>query len=250
MLVCSVQRIFRSILVGKFILPRLQKYFRGTPFTYFESIWSAILSSLSSRLSSILMFTPVFVWLLPSSLLWIINGILLYKINFCVIFRKFLGKHLSMESEYLYTSFGVVVCTILRYVNLPYPGSKKIIYWVNICIQVMCSICQFSKPYWKAHVETFQVCVVVIVQNLIFPNQSILYPQVSQCSWFFLSSPETQHPVLREYSVQCLQCKCLSISLLIFFTFKFALSKSEAVLSTAGDFPTLWNCVTELPSFT
>ena len=44
--VSSVQRIFRSSFVVKFILPRSQKYFSGILYTYFESICTANLSSL------------------------------------------------------------------------------------------------------------------------------------------------------------------------------------------------------------
>ena len=153
MLVCSVQRIFRSILVGKFILPRLQKYFRGTLYTYFESIWSEILSSLSSRLSSILMFTPVFVWLLPSSLL--------YKINFCVTFRKFLGKHLSMESEYLYTSFGVVV------------GIKDL--FVQYCVMSIYLI-QGAKRLFTEQISASRLCAAFVnFLNLIEKHISRLF---------------------------------------------------------------------------
>ena len=91
MLVCIVQRIFRSILVGKFILPRSQRYFRGILYTYFESIWLANLSSQSSRLSSVLNALLSLLWLLLSSLSEIITG-------FCCtkdLFQSFLESLLA-----------------------------------------------------------------------------------------------------------------------------------------------------------
>ena len=64
--VSSVQQIFMSIFVGKFILPRSQKYFSGILYTDFESICTANLSSLSSILSSVLLIASSLLQLLES----------------------------------------------------------------------------------------------------------------------------------------------------------------------------------------
>ena len=124
MLVCIVQQIFKSILIGKFILSKLQRYFRRILHTYFESIWLANLSSRSSRLSSVLNTSLSLLLLLVSSLLGIIASFLPYK-------RAFFDKCLSMELEYLYISFGVVVG--IRDFFVPYfvmliSLSKRIVY--------------------------------------------------------------------------------------------------------------------------
>ena len=131
----SVQQFFRSISVARFISPRLQRYFRGILYTYFESIWLANSSFLSSIFASVLNASLLLLLFLLFSLLGIITVFLLYKRSFSIIFREFFSKCLNMVSEYLCCCWDKgVICPIFRYVNLPYLVSKKIVYWINISI--------------------------------------------------------------------------------------------------------------------
>ena len=75
--------------------------------------------------------------------------------------------------------------------------------------------------------------------------------QAVQFSLFFNHSlkdqVESSRNILRYI---CIVNSVLDKSSNFFFTFKFALSKSEAVLSMSGDFPTLLNGVTKSSIFT
>ena len=65
-----------------------------------------------------------------------------------------------------------------------------------------------------------------------------------------LSFPERRGPKFQEYIELCLHRKFYARYVFLFFTFNFALSKSEAVLLMAGDFPALLKVVTKSPIFT
>ena len=133
--VYSVQQIFRSIFVGKFILSRSQKYLSGTLYTYFESIWTTDLFSLSSKLWFVLFFSALSLWLLLVPTSRIITDFFLYKISFSIIFRAFFGKWFSTASEYLQISWGSgcwdkrFICFVFCDVNFFYPMCKEIISW-------------------------------------------------------------------------------------------------------------------------
>ena len=83
----SVRQIFMSIFAGKFILPRSQKYFRGSLYTYFLSICRPNFPILSSRLSSVLCMSLSELWILLSWLGMETTGFLVNKRPFSIIFN-------------------------------------------------------------------------------------------------------------------------------------------------------------------
>ena len=91
---------------------------------------------------------------------------------------------------------------------------------------------------------------LILVQNLKLPCLCKLDWQAIQLSLFFHHSLKDQVKNSRNILSYAWIVNSALDKSSIFFAFKFALLKSQAVLSLAGDFPTLLNDVTESPSFT
>ena len=112
--VSSRQQIFSSIFVGKFILPRLQKYFGDILYTYLDSVGTTNLSSLSLMSSSFL--------LVASSLLWLL-------LSHCVRIPIYFLWGSCWDETF--------ICTVFYDVNFFYPMWKKVVYSQKVKVSVL-----------------------------------------------------------------------------------------------------------------